>query len=173
MKITSVFATVLVAVSVQVLLSRFTVADRWVFDLVLVGVIYAALQWGAAAGMLAGTIGGLMLDVLSGGIAGVGGLAKTIVGFAAGGIGTQLLVTKPQARAAIVAGASMAHRFILMGLQAMIDQHWPGVVWSVLASEILINALVGFVAFQITDALPGALARGRMSRRSTFTRRNW
>ena len=36
------------------------------------------------AGMLAGTLGGLLQDMLSGGIVGVGGLAKTLVGFAAG-----------------------------------------------------------------------------------------
>jgi rod shape-determining protein MreD len=172
-KITSVLATVLVAVLVQVLLSRFTIADRWVFDLVLVGVIYAALQWGAVAGMLAGTIGGLLHDVLSGGIAGVGGLAKTVVGFAAGGIGSQLVVAKPQGRMLIVAAASLAHRFILVGLQAMIDQQWPAVSVTALVSETLINALIGFVAFQVTESLPGAVSRGRFSRRSSLSRRNW
>ena len=173
MRITSVIATVFVAVSVQVLLSRFTIADRWVFDLVLVGVVYAALQWGAVAGMLAGTIGGLMHDVLSGGIAGVGGLAKTAVGFAAGGVGTQLVVAKPHARMLIVAAASLAHRFAVLGLQAMIDERWPGVSWQSVIGETLINALIGFVAFQVTEALPGAMARGRLSRRSSLSRRNW
>ena len=55
-----------------------------VFDFVLVGVVFAALQSGAVAGMLAGTIGGLLLDVLSGGVVGLGGLVKTLVGCAAG-----------------------------------------------------------------------------------------
>lgn len=173
MRITSVFATVLVAVLVQVLFSRFTIADRWVFDLVLVGVIYAALQWGAAAGMLAGTIGGLLHDVLSGGIAGVGGLAKTVVGFAAGAIGSQLVVAKPQGRMLIVAVASLAHRFILVGLQAMIEQQPPVVSLTVLVSETLINALIGFVAFQVTESIPGAMSRGRFSRRSSLSRRQW
>jgi rod shape-determining protein MreD len=172
-KISSVFATVLVAVGVQVLLSRFTIADRWVFDLVLVGVVFAALQWGAVAGMLAGTIGGLLHDVLSGGIAGVGGLAKTVVGFAAGGVGTLLLVTKPQARMVIVAVASIVHRLIVLGLQGMIDQQWPQISGAALVGETVINAIIGFVAFQVTESLPGAVARGRFSRRSTFSRRQW
>ena len=34
--------------------------------------------------MLAGTLGGLLQDVLAGGIVGVGGLVKTLVGFADG-----------------------------------------------------------------------------------------
>jgi rod shape-determining protein MreD len=172
-RITSVFATVLVAVTFQVLLSRFTVADRWVFDLVLVGVIYAALQWGAVAGMLAGTIGGLLLDGLSGGIVGVGGLAKTIVGFAAGALGSQLVVAKAHGRMMIVAAGSLLHRLILVALTAMIDQHWPPISVTVLVSETLINALIGFVAFQVTEAMPGMVSRGRLGRRSTLIRRNW
>jgi rod shape-determining protein MreD len=170
-RITSIFATVIVAVAVQVLFSRFTVADRWVFDLVLVGVVYAALQWGPVAGMLAGTIGGLLHDVLSGGVAGVGGLAKTVVGFASGVVGAQLVVAKAHGRMLIVAAASLVHRFILMGLTAMIDQQWPAVSLAALVSETLINALIGFVAFQVTEALPSAVARGR--RRSDFAGRRW
>ena len=53
------------AVVLQVTLARYTVGGRWVFDLVLVGVVYAALLWGPVAGMLAGTIGGLLQDWLA------------------------------------------------------------------------------------------------------------
>jgi hypothetical protein len=73
----------------------------------------------------------------------------------------------------IVAAASLAHRFILVGLQAMIDQQWPAVSVTALVSETLINALIGFVAFQVTESLPGAVSRGRFSRRSSLSRRNW
>ena len=38
-------------------------------------------------------VGGLAQDVLSGGIVGVSGLAKTVVGFLSGVVGTQLIVT--------------------------------------------------------------------------------
>ena len=95
MKLTSVLVTVLVAVVLQVTLARYTVGGRWVFDLVLVGVVYAALLWGPVAGMLAGTIGGLLQDVLAGDVVGVGGLAKTLVGFAAGVVGTQFVLVRP------------------------------------------------------------------------------
>ena len=76
------------------------------FDLVLVGVVFVALQWGAVAGMLAGTLGGLLQDVLSGGIVGVGGLAEDAGRVSSTGVvGTQFVVAKPYARAVIV-GAS-------------------------------------------------------------------
>ena len=111
-KLTAVVTAVLAAVILQVTLARYTVGGRWAFDLVLVGVIYVALRWEAVAGMIAGTVGGLLQDMLSGGIIGVGGLAKTLAGFAAGVIGTQLVSAKPQARAVIVAGATVLHRLV-------------------------------------------------------------
>ena len=42
MKLTSVLLTILVALILQVTLARYMVGGRWVFDLVLVGVIFAA-----------------------------------------------------------------------------------------------------------------------------------
>ena len=50
-------------------------------DLVLVVVVYIALTGGPVAGLLAGTVGGLVQDALSSGILGMGGLAKTVVAF--------------------------------------------------------------------------------------------
>jgi rod shape-determining protein MreD len=114
-----------------------------------------------------------LLDGLSGGIVGVGGLAKTIVGFAAGALGSQLVVAKAHGRMMIVAAGSLLHRLILVALTAMIDQHWPPISVTVLVSETLINALIGFVAFQVTEAMPGMVSRGRLGRRSTLIRRNW
>ena len=51
-------------------------------NLVLVAVVYLALSYGAVTGMLAGTFGGLAQDALAGGIVGLGGMTKTLIGFA-------------------------------------------------------------------------------------------
>jgi rod shape-determining protein MreD len=173
MKLTGVLVTVFLAVTLQVTLARFTVGGRWVFDLVLVGVVYASLQWGRVAGMIAGTIGGLTQDLLSGGVVGVGGLAKTLVGFAAGTVGTQFVLVKPRARMLIVAVASIGHRLIMILTASIITQQWPGLPWRAILVETLINALAGLLVFHLQEALPAAVDRGRMSRRSTFTRRQW
>jgi rod shape-determining protein MreD len=172
-KFRAVLGTILVAVFLQVVLSRYAVGGRFVFDLVLVGVVYIALQGGALAGMLGGTLGGLLQDMLSGGIVGTGGLIKTLVGFAAGGIGTQFVVTKPAARAGIVAGATVVHALGGVALQAVIDQRWPGLAWTAMLEEIVVNTVCGFIAFSVTDALPGAVARGRARSRPRFSRRHW
>ena len=74
MRLTRVMAIVIGAVALQIVLARYAVGGRFTFDLVLVGVVFVALQSGAVAGMLGGTVGGLLQDVASGGIVGVSGL---------------------------------------------------------------------------------------------------
>jgi len=172
-KITRVFAVVFGAVLLQVALARYAVGGKYVFDFVLVGVVFAALQSGAVAGMLAGTLGGLLQDVLSGGVVGVGALVKTLVGYAAGVFGTQFVVSKPNARALIVAGATLAHSLTAAGLQAVIDQTWPRVAWTAVFECVVINAVAGWLAFQLSETLPGAVARGRSRRRPSLSRRQW
>ena len=169
----AVLLSVVVAVILQVALARYAVGGRWVFDLVLVGVAFAALQGGAIAGMMAGTAGGLLQDVLSGGIVGVGGLAKTVVGCLAGVVGTQFVVARPSARAVIVGVVTVVHRLVLIGLQALIDLQWIGVSWGSLLVETAVNSLAALIVFQAAQALPGVVARQRFSRRSSLSRRNW
>jgi len=172
-KVAAIMLAVLVAVVLQVTLARYTVGGRWVFDLVLVGVVFASLQWGAGAGILAGTMGGLLQDVLAGGVVGVGGLAKTIVGFLAGAIGTQFVLARPQARVIIVVGATVIHRLMILAIYALIDQRWPGVSWTSMLWETALNSLAALVVFQATNALPGVIARQRVNRRSSLSRRQW
>lgn len=173
MKFTAVLLTTIAAVMLQVTLARYTVGGSWVFDLVLVGAVFAGLQWGPAAGLLSGTIGGLLQDLLSGGIVGVNGLTKTLVGFAAGLIGTQFVLTRAHARSIIVAGATFVHRGMMLGLTGLIEQHWPGVSWGTMLGEVALNTLAAFVLFQATSAWPGMIERHRASRRTSFSRRQW
>ena len=76
-------AATIVALAVQTTLARF-LGGTIVIDLVLVVVVYAALSAGPVAGLLTGTFAGLAQEALSIGVIGIGGLAKTIVGFVAG-----------------------------------------------------------------------------------------
>lgn len=173
MKVTRVILAVTVALMLQMALARYAVGGRWVFDLVLVGVVYAALYWGPVSGIWAGTLGGLMQDALSGDIIGTGGLAKTIAGFGAGVAGAQFIVARPLARAGMVAAVTVVHRLIIIGLVAVIDQSWSGIPWTAMLIETGMNAAAGLMAFQLTDMWPGAVRQTRERRRSSLSRRNW
>ncbi len=173
MKIGPSLAVVALGVLAQVALARYAVGGRWMFDLVLVATVYAAVYWGPTGAMLAGAGGGLVQDLLSGGIVGVGGLGKTIVGFAAGLASGQLIVARAPARMALVAGATILYQFIVAALFAVIDQRWSGPSWGAMLGETGLNALAGWLAFQATEGLPGALQRRRAGRRTGLRRREW
>jgi hypothetical protein len=82
-------------------------------------------------------------------------------------------VARPIARVALVACASIVHRLLLLGFHALIDQHWPVLPGTAILAETLANSVFGLIAFQASESLPGAVTRGRRSRRSGLRRREW
>lgn len=172
MKLVGVVGVVALAVALQTALARYAVGTAWAFDLVLVGVVYAALRWGPSAGVLAGTLGGLTQDALAGGVVGVGGLSATVVGFSAGLFGQQFIITRPLPRMLLVAGATVAHRGLILVIRAAIDQRWSVTSWLGMLGELSLNALAAFVLYQGAETLP-LLARRRPTRRSGLRARKW
>ncbi len=81
MKALGVLIAIALALALQTTLARFVVGGSTAVDLVLVAVVAVALTIGPVGGMLAGSAAGLIQDSLSSGVIGIGGLAKTIVGF--------------------------------------------------------------------------------------------
>jgi len=173
MKVVRVIIVVAVGLVIQMALARYAVGGRWAFDLVLVAVVYAALVWGPVAGMWAGTVGGLAQDALSGDVVGIGGLAKTVTGFAAGVAGTQFIVARAPGRVAMVAVVTVVHRLLVVALLALVDQRWSDVSWLAMLVETSLNCLAGLVAFQATEMWPGAVRQTRERRRSSLSKRRW
>jgi rod shape-determining protein MreD len=155
---------VVVTVALQTTLNRFLVRETFAVDLVMVAVVYVALTAGPVAGMMAGTVGGLIQDALSSGIIGIGGLAKTIVGFLAGVLGTQFIVANSLPRFVVFLAATVVHAVVFMGLYVVLDIRHFGAPYTQVAGQALGNAFVGVIAFQIVELLPGAVERRRAQR---------
>jgi rod shape-determining protein MreD len=130
-----------------------------VVDLVFVVVVYVALASGPVTGLLTGTLAGLVQDALSSGVIGIGGLAKTIVGFLAGMVGTQFIVAQPLPRFVVFFGGTLLHSLIFMGLYTILDLRRFETPYSAVAGQALGNAVVGVVAFQLAELVPGAIDR--------------
>jgi rod shape-determining protein MreD len=64
-------------------------------DLPLIGVILLALRRGPEFGCLAGFVTGLLQDAAAGGLIGVQGLTKAVIGFGIGAAGERLRVSQP------------------------------------------------------------------------------
>ena len=155
---------VVVALALQTTLNRFIVRENFAVDLVMVAVVYVALTAGPVAGMMAGTIGGLIQDAMSSGIIGIGGLAKTIVGFLAGVLGAQFIVANSLPRFVVFLGATVVHAIVFMGLYVVLDLRHFGTPYAQVAGQALGNAFVGVIAFQVVELLPGAVERRRAQR---------
>ena len=133
-------------------------------DLVLVVVVGAALAFGPVTGLVTGTIGGLIQDALTSGILGMGGLAKTLVGFAAGQFGTQFIVTATVPRLLVFAAATGVHAALFMGLYGLLGlRSFPDPLPAV-AIQAVGNALVGVLGVRAVDAVPRLLERRRANR---------
>lgn len=164
MKALGVLAAIAIALALQTTLARFVVGGSAAIDLVLVAVVAVALTTGPVGGMLAGSAAGLVQDALSSGVIGIGGLAKTIVGFLAGAFGQQFIVTAAFPRLVIFVAATGLHGLVFMGLYYLLDLRVFPSPWKPLAAQALGNALVGIVAFGIVESLPGMVERRRARR---------
>jgi rod shape-determining protein MreD len=163
-KVAGIILAVAVALALQTTLARFLVRGTMAVDLVFVVVVYVALTSGPVTGMLTGTFAGLVQDALSTGVIGIGGLAKTIVGFLVGIVGTQFIVAQPLPRFVVFLGATVIHAIIFMGLYVLLDLRHFDAPYAAVAGQAVGNAVAGVVAFQIVEMLPGAVERRRLQR---------
>jgi rod shape-determining protein MreD len=159
-----VILAVVAALAVQTTLARFIFRGAIAVDLVLVAVVYVALTSGPGTGLLAGTFAGLVQDALSSRLIGIGGLAKTIVGFLAGVIGTQFIVSQPLPRFVVFFGASILHAIVFMGLYVLLELRHFDAPYTAVAGQAAANAVVGVLAFQVVELLPGAVERRRAAK---------
>ena len=170
MKLFAAVAALALALVLQTTLAQVVVRGTGAVDLVLVVVIYIAIASGANTGLLAGAAAGLAQDALSSGILGIGGLAKTVVGFVIGMVASQFIVVRPLPRFVVFFAATILHATVFMGLYELLGLRHFGKPYGGVASQAVTNAVVGLVAFQLIEFVPGALQRraanrGRVSRR--------
>ena len=164
MRAAGVILAVVAALALQTTLARFLVRGAAAVDLVLVVVVYVALTSGSSTGLMTGAFAGLVQDALSYGVIGIGGLAKTIVGFLAGIVGTQFIVANSLPRFVVFFGATVLHAVVFMGLYVLLDLRHFGTPYAAVAGQATANAIVGVVAFQLVELLPGAVERRRAAR---------
>jgi rod shape-determining protein MreD len=160
-----VLIAIALALALQTTLAQFLIGGTVALDLVLVVVVYVALTSGPVTGMFAGSLAGIIQDALSSGVIGIGGLAKSIVGFLAGAIGQQFIVTAALPRMVMFLAATAAHAAVFMGLYVLLGLRSFPAPWTAIVSQALANAVVGIIAFTIIESLPGVVERRRVRKR--------
>jgi rod shape-determining protein MreD len=155
---------IIIALALQTTVVPFVWSGKSNLDLVLVVVVYTALQFGPTTGLMTGAFAGMAQDALSGGVIGVGGLAKTIVGFLAGVVGSQFIVTNSLPRFVVLLLGAALNAICILGLYAVIDKHGVSIPWRTAWPQMLLTAFVGIILIQAVQAIPGILMRRRLRR---------
>jgi rod shape-determining protein MreD len=164
LKAAAALAAIAAALALQTTLASLVIRGTAALDLVLIVVIYIALITGPVTGLLLGSAAGLIQDALSSGIIGIGGLAKTVVGFVAGVLGTQFIVTAPLSRFVVFVLATALHATIFMGLYILLDLRQFESPYAAVMSQALGNGLLGVVGAHLVEILPGLRDRRRTRR---------
>ncbi len=154
------------ALALQTTLARFWGGVAEGVNLVLVVVVYASLVLGPVTGMLTGSGAGLVQDALSGGVIGIGGLAKATVGFLCGAIAQQVVLAATVPRLMIFFAATVGHAAVFMGLYTLLDLRTYASPWATVAVQGAGNAVAGVMTFAVIEGVPRFVQRRRIRRRS-------
>ena len=171
MKTAVVIAALAASLLLQSTIAGLSFAAGSRVNLVLVAVIYVALAYGAVSGLLAGCAAGLVQDAIAGGIVGIGGLSKTIIGFFVGVLGAQFIVSTPVPRFLMFVGASLVHELCFQALYALVESRGIRFQLSGAMLQALVNGAVGIAAFLLVEHGPEMVQRRNMRRSSSVRRR--
>jgi rod shape-determining protein MreD len=160
------------ALALQTTMAGLLIGRPIAVNLVLVAVVFAGLAYGAVTGLLAGMAGGLAQDALAGGIVGIGGLSKTLVGFAVGVLGAQFIVSHTLPRFLMFVAATLVHEVVFEALHALIEARAFAPHYSAAMIQAVVNGIVGVLAFWIVERGPEFLA-GRRARQAAFSKRRF
>lgn len=113
--------TIVIALLLQLLLPKHLPFFRYI-DLPLLVTVYFGLQRAPMLGMAVGVVTGLGGDAISGGLLGVGGFSKTLIGYLTAMTSVKFSLENPLVRLAVVAVASGANTLLFVGLYQMLHQ---------------------------------------------------
>jgi rod shape-determining protein MreD len=157
--------TIVVALLLQMLLPNYLSFFQYI-DLPLLVTVYFGLQRAPVLGMLTGMMAGLGGDAVTGGVVGVGGFSKTLIGYLVGTASVRLSLENPLARLAVVAVASAANTVLFVGLYQMLEQALPHMAtWAEFGAtigwKVLGDSVTSIVVFIVLDRVFSEQAAAR------------
>ena len=127
----------------------------------LIIVVYAALQRNSIRAILFGTISGITVDALSGGLLGANGFTQTIVAFAVSEIARRVYLDNLILRIPVIAGACLLNSFIYYWLHRLFGQTPAGDPIVTGAYTFIGTTIAGTVIYLLLEAMSGDKIRRR------------
>ncbi len=122
-------------------------------DFPLIIIVYAALQRNAINALILGTISGIAVDALSGGILGANGFSKTLVAYAVSEIARRVYLDNLLLQIPVIAGACLVDDLVYYGLHRMLGQEPSAPVVVTIAYSLIGTTIAGTFIYLILRAL--------------------
>lgn len=121
-------------------------------DFPLIIVAYAALQRNSINALLYGTISGIAIDALSGGLLGANGFSKTLVAYIISEIARRVYLDNLLLRIPVIAGACLVDGLVYFGMQKILGQPPTGSAVVIIAYKLIGTTIVGTLIFVILES---------------------
>ncbi len=138
-------------------------------DFPLIIVVYAALQRNSIRAILFGTISGVAMDALSGGLLGANGFSKTVVAFVVSEIARRVYMDNLILRIPVIAGACVLHSAIFYGLHRLFGQPPTGDILVTAAYSLIGTTIAGTLVYLLLQNFSGD--KMRRKKRDVFAPR--
>ena len=132
-------------------------------DLPLIIVVYAALQRDTIKALFYGTVAGLAMDALSGGLLGANGFSKTLIAYIVSELARRVYMDNLLLRIPVIAGACVLDDLIYYGLHRLLGQTPSAPLVTTIAYTLIGTTIAGTVIYLVMDALSSKIKHRKRS----------
>lgn len=138
-------------------------------DFPLIIVVYAALQRNSVKAILFGTVAGIAVDALSGGLLGANGFSKTLIAYLVSELARRVYMDNLLLRIPVIAGACLLDDLVYFGMHWLLGQPPVVPVFVVMSYTLIGTTIAGTIVYLLLDFV--STERMRPRRREMFPTR--
>jgi rod shape-determining protein MreD len=118
-------------------------------DFPLIVVVYAALQRSSMRSIFYGTVAGILIDALSGGLLGANGFSKTLIAYIVSEIVRRVYLDNLLLQIPVIAGACFLDNLIYYGVHRLLAQEPAAPVLTTVAYSVIGTTIAGTIVYLI------------------------
>jgi rod shape-determining protein MreD len=163
--------TIALIVAIMLQWTLRNVAEPLAFiDFPLIVVVYAALQRNAIRAIIFGTVAGIAVDALSGGLLGSNGFSKTLIAYVVSEIARRVYLDNLLLRIPVIAGACLLDDLVYYGMHRLLGQESSAPVVETIAYSLIGTTIVGTIVYLVLENFLAELPK-RGKKRDVFVQR--
>jgi rod shape-determining protein MreD len=146
--------TVALIISVLLQWTLRNVAEPFAYiDFPLIIVVYAALQRNSIKALFFGTLAGISVDALSGGLLGANGFSKTLIAYIVSEIARRVYLDNLLLQIPVIAGACLLDGLVYYGLHRLLGQEPSAPVLVTIVYTLIGTTITGTIIYLILGSV--------------------